>query len=170
MKPYVYERPSGARLRVDPDGGMAMLKAAGKNGGESWVPVDALDIPEVTNAMWRACGQEPPVMLGRPDLGLDLIHWPMEYKFRELAVRRSADGGVTFGIGGNSETLPPSQVRQMAAIAVALADEPDPHLADVESLASYLAEAGFGPGATPETVAVAALRWMRNREARDGDS
>ena len=58
------------------------------------------------------------------------------------------------------------QVRQMAATVVALADEPDPRMADVESLAGYLAEAGFGPDATPETVAVAALRWMRNREAR----
>jgi len=152
MKPYVYESGNGATLRVDPaDGPAAMLKATGKNGGESWVPVDALEIPDVTNAMWRAAGQEPPVMLGRPDLASarDPGGWA---SFRGLQLRESADGGVSFGIGGNLETLTAAQTRQLAAVAVAMADG-QPEADDVADFIRAALPAGEDRGADWQELA-----------------
>ena len=107
----------------------------------SLVDVDALDIPEVTAAMYRACGQEPPVMLGRPDL--DAMRGPDgSVRFGNLALYRTADGGIGFAVRlpgeahGVCTVLTPAQARQAAAVAVALADkEPEPDPADVEALA-----------------------------------
>jgi hypothetical protein len=97
------------------------------------VGVDALDIPKLTVMLYRACGQEPPVMIGRP--GLDSVRdadgW---VSFRGLRVRRAAGGGVSFAIGGNTETLSEAMARQCAAVTVALADE----RADEEDLTALI--------------------------------
>ena len=87
----------------------------------SWV-ADPLTAPDLCRAICEASGTLPPVMLGRPDLASarDADGW---VSFRGLRLRRSEDGGVTFAVGGNSETLPPAQARRAAAVAVAMADE-----------------------------------------------
>jgi hypothetical protein len=77
--------------------------------------------PDLCRAVFEASGSLPPVMLGRPDLAAvrDPGGWAC---FRGLQLRESPNGGVSFGIGGNLETLTAAQVRQMAAVAVAMAD------------------------------------------------
>ena len=155
----------------DREDGKAALQIEGRRHGvrtadASWVADPAI-APDLHRAICEASGTLPPVMLGRPDLGPT----PRTFLFRGLDVSRSADGGVTFAIGGNRETLPPSQVRQMAATAVALADEPEFAPGDVDGLAGALhaVECGCreGPTESNRDTARAALRWMRDRGARD---
>jgi hypothetical protein len=136
----------------------------------SWV-ADPLLAPDLCRAICEAAGTLPPVMLGRPDLAavLDADGFA---SFRGLSARRSADGGVTFSVAGNSETLSAPQVRHLAAIAVALADEPEPTLAEVDELESVLREATgrHDPDDTMTGIALAVLRAGWKREATDGGS
>jgi hypothetical protein len=100
--------------------------------------VDPLEIDEHARAMYEAAGVPSPVTLERPDLGPT----PRTHLFRGLDVYRSADGGVTFAIGGNRETLSASLVRQMAAVAVAMADEA-PEAGDVAGFIRAALPAGL---------------------------
>ena len=126
----------GARLEVLEcgQGEHGYLDATGR-GDSVQVCVDPLEIPGLTVALYKAAGQEPPVMLGRPDVAVLRGHegW---VRLRGLRVRRAAGGGVEFAIGGNTETLPDAMTRTCAAVAVALADaEPEQDTAEVETLA-----------------------------------
>ena len=132
--------------------------------------LDALDIPEVTGKLWEACGQQPPVMLGRPDLdsARDEDGW---VSVAGVQLRESA-AGVTVEIPGGMRTLTAAQARQMAAVAVAMADggdaEPDP--AEVDALESALREASgrHDPGDEMTGIARALLLAGWKREARNG--
>jgi len=68
MKPWPYESAAGGKLWVAPGGGSRAMLTITAGGAEAEVLVDALDVPEVTVRLWEAVGQEPPVMLGRPEL------------------------------------------------------------------------------------------------------
>jgi len=126
----------GARLEVGECGqGDGCLNVTSEKGVEVSVCVDPLEILDLTVALYRACGQEPPVMLGRPDVSVlrDRDGW---VGLQGLRVRRAEDGGVSFAIGGNVETLSGAMTRTCAAVAVALADaEPEQDTAEVETLA-----------------------------------
>lgn len=158
------------KLAVEPlPGGAASIEPLTDDGT---VRVDALGIPELTARLCRACGIEPFVLIGRPDLGgaRDQDGW---VAFRGLRVRRAPDGGVSFAIGGNTETLPEATARQCAAVTVALADEEELDSAEVEDLAHAIRlglypdgdRIGLRPGESDRKSARAALRWMREREA-----
>jgi hypothetical protein len=125
--------------------------------------VDPLEIDEHARAMYEAAGVPSPVTLERPDLGPT----PRTHLFRGLDVYRSADDGVTFAIGGNRETLSASLVRQMAAVAVALADAGEPDQAEVDALESVLREASgrHDPDDTMTGIARAILAAGYRREA-----
>lgn len=166
------EDGQGRALRVCGRGdGKAVLQILEREGGGmtdlgSWL-ADPAVAPDLCRAIFEAAGAPPPVMLGRPALGPT----PRTFLFRGLDVSRSADGGVTFAIGGNKETLTAPQVRQMAATAVTLADEPEFAPGDVDGLAGALhaVECGCkeGPAESNRDTARTALRWMKGREARD---
>jgi len=167
MEPYRYESETGATLRVDPAGHVAMVKVTGKNGGEAWAPVDAIGIPAITRAMYQACGQAPPVILPRPDISLPAAGGPL--RCGDLSLRMY-EVGISMGLPGiTAAAISPDALRRRAAFMAAYADaveaETDP--ADVEGLAAVLREA-FRNQATPEESARAALRWMRDREADRG--
>jgi hypothetical protein len=120
---------------------------------DKWAPsaiVTGLEIPDVTNAMWRAAGQEPPVMLGRPDVDAmrDAGGW---VSLGGVNLRESARG-VSVAIGGCLRTLSAAQTRQLAAVAVAMADEPpvpEPDPAEVGEIAALIYQAMY-PGYAPE--------------------
>lgn len=134
------------------DDGKAVLQVLEREGGGmtilgSWLADPAI-APDLHRAICEAAGTLPPVMLGRPDLdsaqGGD--GW---ISFRGLRLRRSLDGGVSFALGGNIETLPGAQARQAAAVAVALADEAEPPAEEVDELTAVIVQgdpsAKFGP-------------------------
>ena len=172
MEPYRYTgKHNSGPMRIEAHDHEEGLAAVVVQGAKP-VYVDALDIPEVTNAMHRAAGQEPPVMLGRPDLASarDGNGW---IGFRGLQLRKSDDGGVTFSVGGNTETLTEAQARQCAAVVVALADgPPEPDPAEVDEIAALI-YAGLYPGyAEPpgeraRDAARAVLLRLRDRGPRD---
>lgn len=149
MEPYRYTDAGGDSLEIASpvDCDAAVLSGAAE------VCVDPLDIPEVTAAMYRACGQEPPVMLGRPDLNAmrDADGW---VSIRCLRLRRATGGGVSFAIGGSMETITEAQARQCAAVTAALADKRDLEDDDVFELAAVLAQ---HPSATFPELARAVL-------------
>jgi hypothetical protein len=167
MKPYRHEDGDYDWLTITEAvdrPGTALMRAC-RNG----VGVTATEIDGIARAMWRACGLDSPVMLGRPNLDSvrDADGW---VSFRGLRLRRSADDGVSFTIGGNMETLVVSQTRQLASVAAALTEgESDP--GEVDELAAEI-RADFQSDGTPPTewekkAARAALRWMNAREPRD---
>jgi hypothetical protein len=139
----------GSRLTADRWHSGSGITLSIDNG--SLLDVDALEIPEITTAMYRACGHKPPVMLGRPDL--DAMRGPDgSVRFGNLALYRTADGDIGFAVRlpgeahGVCALLPPAQARQAAAVAVALADEkPEPDPAEVDALARTLREASLFP-------------------------
>lgn len=145
--PYVYADADGDQLAIEPG-----PHQTARIDAEAGVFVDASAIPAVTNALWRSCGIEPPVMLARPQL-VDPDHVT---EFRALAVYRSSDGGVSFAIGGNTETLDQVTTRRMAAHAVAVADSPAPAEDHVEELVNVLCDAE-SENSTPYGVAKALL-------------
>jgi len=154
-------------LAVEPlPGGAASLEPVT---GDGTVRVDALDIPELAARLYRACGQEPPVMLGRP---------PVTRAQGAVSVRglglRPADGGcLTFEIGSSEVTLDAASTRLAAAVAVALADDEEPEDPDedeAEDVAAAIREAFQGDGTPPteweRRAARAAIERLRKREAR----
>lgn len=115
----------------------------------SLVDVDALDIPAITTAMYRACGQEPPVMLGRPEVDLN-----GSTRVGDLHVWKEQSGCVGFMAADpdvaartGALRLEPHMVRQLAAVAIAYADAPpQPDPAEVDALACLVMEV-LNPGA-----------------------
>lgn len=171
MKPYTYLSETGAVLRVDFAGHVAMLKVTGKNGGEAWVPVGPLEIPAITSAMYQACGQRPPVILDCPETRDEYRAMPgSALKVSRNGTLVRVEWDVACGVASN---LPPGNARQFGAAIIALADEaeaePDP--ADVDELAVLLMDAlnpgttGIG-GARPLARAILAAGYRRG--ARNG--
>jgi hypothetical protein len=168
MKHYRYTDDGGDSLIVTSvsGGSHAVLSAAE-------VFVDPLCIPEIAAAMYRACGQVPPVMLARPELPDG--PW-RSHPGSQLAV--SAHGRMVRleydQPGGHRVSLSPGQARSLAAVIAARADaadmEPDP--AEVGDLARVIHAAacpGCADAPPGEDLAAArtALRWMRDREVRN---
>lgn len=171
----VYTRDDGkAAVQVEDRTGIGRVLA-------SWV-ADPLTAPDLCAAICKAAGQEPPVMLARPDLEA-MAGKDGAVRLGHLALYRTTDGEVAFAVHppgvvtGRAAVLTAAQARQAAAVAVALADlkdEPDP--AEVDSLAMAVhgarCEGGDGcewaPTIDDRNTARAALKWMREREASRG--
>jgi hypothetical protein len=96
-------------------------RAGGVGVHGSWI-ANPLIAPDLCRAIFEGAGFLPPLMLGRPDLAAirDAGGW---VAFRGLRFRRAPGGGLTFAIGGKTETLSDPQARHLAAVAVAMADE-----------------------------------------------
>lgn len=155
-------------LEVEPCGdGQARIQPVTEDGT---VRVSALDIPELTARLYRACGTECPVMLGRPEVDLsEGVH------VGPLRAWLTNDGEVGVAVGASQSIAKPHQMRQFAAAAVVLADAaeaPGPDPAEVEKLARVIHagmhERGCERNPTNEQRAAAriALTWMAKRGAR----
>jgi hypothetical protein len=144
-------------LMVEPlPGGACSIEPVTDDGT---VRVDALDIPELTARLYRACGTEPPVMLGRPEVDPSK---PMVAG--KLQVWKEPDGRVGFmpadpeaAQATGALRLEPHAVRQLAAVAVAYADAGTEDDGEFE-LAAILAA---HPGATFPELARAVLAEFR---------
>jgi hypothetical protein len=138
--------------------------------GQAFI-VDPAEIPAIARAMYEACGQQPPVILGRPDTsasGTPTVLGTI-YPFRSAKGAR-----VAVGRGTGDIYLEPGHAREIAAILAACADEaePEPDPADVDALAAAI-HAGTGccdgaPSENHRSAARTALRWMKDREAGRG--
>jgi hypothetical protein len=167
VKPYAYTDGSGDELVIASpvDCDVAVLSAAE-------VCVDPLHIPEIAAKMYEACGQQPPVMLGRPDIPESdpWCPWPGSSLSAIAAGRQVRQ----MWLNGPSLSMAPAQARQYAALADRADAEPDP--ADVDDLAAVIRHelypgserTGLRPSGSDRTAARAALRWMRDREAGRG--
>jgi hypothetical protein len=174
--PWEFNAGSGRKLIIGPTGGEGRCYLRVESGDDADGPsacLDGLDLPEIMVKACEAAGTAPPVMLGRPDVNAmrDARGW---VSFRGVQLRESRDGGVSLGIGGNLETLSSAQARQMAAVAVAMADKPpEPDPAEVGEIAALIYQTMY-PGYAPEPgerareAARAVLLRMRGREADRG--
>jgi hypothetical protein len=118
----------------------------------SWI-ADPKTAPDLCRAIFEACGQVPPVMLGRPELPLD----GPPVKFGRWEFYRAADGGAGVSLDGRPWSGDAGTARQVAAWIAAVADaggaEPGPDDGEFE-LAAILAR---HPGATFPELARAVL-------------
>lgn len=101
------------------------------------VRIEALDIPELAVRLYRACGAEPPVMLGRPEV--DLAKGAYTGPLRAWL---EGDGEVTVAVGASQSSIRPHQMRQFAAAAVVLADAAEADDGEFELAAILAAHAG----------------------------
>jgi DNA-binding XRE family transcriptional regulator len=124
MEPFEITDHEGARLTVrecgqDEHGYLGIAPLPGRPGVTASACVEPLEIDALAAALYRACGKEPPVMLGRPDLG-----GRERFESGGIRAERLRTGEVLFFIGACSAVLAPSAVRAFAAASVALADLP----------------------------------------------
>lgn len=128
------------------------------------------DPAPVVAALYGAKGLPAPVILERPEVtfkdGLN--------RAGPIEVGRLG-GRVTVGLYGiQPEEIDPAPARRLAALIAIRADEiqadePDP--AEVEELAAVLDQAGALLITTPtERLARTALKWMRDKQQREGAS
>lgn len=184
MDPFRRHDGKGGWLEVrevregDPAGAEGCVITTGTSG---FVAEPLMDIPAIARWMYQACGQEPAVMLGRPEINPD-----RPVTVGQFQVWKEPDGRIGF-MPADTEAasmtgalrLAPHAVRQLAAVAVAYADaaaEQEPGPAEVEDLAHAIRlglypdsdRIGLRPSEGDRTAARAALKWMRERGANHG--
>lgn len=176
MNPRAFDNEDdGTRLTVshcpDNDSHARLTTDDGEETVRACVSRDML--PAVTAAMHEAVGVPAPVILPRPQIPED--DSPLCYG---NFVIRLEDSGVAIGLPGfYGKAIPPGAALELAAYIAAYAGqadaEPDP--VEVEELAARIRSEihpdsdrlGLRPSESDRIAARAALRWMRDREARD---
>lgn len=161
-------------IRSTDEGNAAKVTVSDRDGGAT-VFVGPLAITGITRAMWVACGQLPPLILERPDVPEGEPWRPRPGSSLSAAV----DGNRVreMWLEGPSLSMTAAETRRHAAALAVLADradaEPDP--GDVDELAAAIRSGlypdseriGLRPGESDRVAARTALRWMRDREARN---
>lgn len=167
MEPYRHEDADGDAMTISPGDGEALIVIL----KQLPVRVGPPDIDGITRAMHEACGQQPPVILERPDVQIPRDGSPV--RFGDFGFRLY-EGDIAVSLPGIvAKAITPGALRETAAFMAAYADaveaEPDP--ADVDDLAAAIMRA-HNPGVMgldgARPTARTALRWMKDREARNG--
>ena len=146
-------------------GGAALVRCA--PGG---VEVTPEKIPEITKALYEACGQQPPTVVDLPEVTAEYRPMPGSMlKVSRLGRNVHIEWDATNGCGSS---LAPADARRFAAAIVAYAEEAEtePNPAEVEELADAI-KAELYPDyfrrAWAEANVIAArtaLRWMNARK------
>jgi len=175
---------TGVTLVIGPSGpgGRCYLRAERKDHPvDAWAPsviIGSPEIPALTAAMLEACGLRPFLVMAAPAARYPLVPGPHGEESVTVTPspgsRPSNVPGVMLATGGAGIRLTGDEPMLVAVALVTAMQkaETDPDPSDVDALAAVIRHAlcpGSGrPGESDRASARAALRWMRDREARDG--